>query len=214
MVNFYSMKNTKKPVMLIVLDGWGYREDQTHNAIAAAKKPFFDHIWSTFPHSLLKASGDAVGLPEGQMGNSEVGHMTIGTGRPANTDLVRIDKAIETGEFDKNQTFLDLFDHIKKNNSILHVQGLVSPGGVHSHQNHLFAFLRLAKKNQVARVAIHVFTDGRDTAPQSASEYVRELEKVLAELDPGFFIATISGRYYAMDRDNNWDRLAQVEKAL
>jgi len=208
------MKNTKKPVMLIVLDGWGYREDQTHNAIAAAKKPFFDHIWSTFPHSLLKASGDAVGLPEGQMGNSEVGHMTIGTGRPANTDLVRIDKAIETGEFDKNQTFLDLFDHIKKNNSILHVQGLVSPGGVHSHQNHLFAFLRLAKKAGVPKVALHVFTDGRDTPPQSASEYMKKLEAVLDELGSNFFIATISGRYYAMDRDNNWDRLAHVEQAM
>ncbi len=206
--------NTKKPVMLIVLDGWGYREDTKDNAIAAAKTPFFNHLWNTYPHSLLKASGDAVGLPEGQMGNSEVGHMTIGAGKPIDTDLVRIDKAIETGEFDTNPVLLSLFDHVKKYNSTLHVQGLMSPGGVHSHQSHLFAFLRLAKKMQVPRVAIHVFTDGRDTPPQSASTYLKTLEELISELGPTFFIATISGRYYAMDRDNNWDRLAEVEKAL
>ena len=204
----------KKPVVLIVLDGWGYREDSENNAIAAAETPFFDQLWKTYPHSLLKASGDAVGLPEGQMGNSEVGHMTIGAGKPADTDLVRIDKAIASGEFDKNPVLLSLFDHVKKFSSVLHVQGLVSPGGVHSHQDHLYAFLRLAKKNNIPKVAIHVFTDGRDTAPQSASGYLRQLEKVLTELGPNFFIATISGRYYAMDRDNNWDRLAKVEKAL
>lgn len=207
--------------MLIVLDGWGYREDPKDNAVAAAKKPFFDSLWKKYPHSLLKASGDAVGLPEGQMGNSEVGHMTIGGGIPADTDLVRIDKAITSGEFDKNPAILSLFDHVKKHNSTLHVQGLVSDGGVHSHQNHLHAFLKLAKKQNVPKVAIHVFTDGRDTPPQSASGYIRELEEVLAELNQGepadkprFFIATISGRYYAMDRDNNWDRLAKTEKAM
>lgn len=204
----------KKPTILIVLDGWGYREETENNAIAAAKTPYFDQLWKTYPHSLLKASGDAVGLPEGQMGNSEVGHMTIGAGKPADTDLVRIDKAITSGEFDTNPVFLSLFDHVKKNNSTLHVQGLVSPGGVHSHQNHLYAFLNLAKKNNVPKVAIHVFTDGRDTSPQSAGGYIKELEDLLAQLGPNFFIATISGRYYAMDRDNNWDRLARVEQAL
>jgi len=204
----------KKPVVLIVLDGWGHREDSLHNAVAAAKKPFFDKLWQKYPHSLLKASGNAVGLPEGQMGNSEVGHTTIGIGRPADTDLVRIDKAIESGEFDKNPALTSLFDHVKKHNSILHVQGLFSPGGVHSHQDHLFAFLNLAKKMNVPKVAIHVFTDGRDTPPQSASAYLKELEKFLETLGPNFFIATISGRYYAMDRDNNWDRLARVEQAL
>lgn len=196
------------------MDGWGYREETVDNAIASAKKPFFDKLWATYPHSLLKASGEAVGLPEGQMGNSEVGHMTIGTGRPADTDLVRIDKAIASGEFEKNPALISLFEHVKKNKSILHVQGLLSPGGVHSHQRHLFAFLKLAKKNAVPKVAIHVFTDGRDTAPQSASEYIKELERVLEELGPNFFIATISGRYYAMDRDNNWDRLARTEQAM
>jgi len=204
----------KKPIVLIILDGWGYREDTKNNAITSAKKPYFDELWNTYPHSLLKASGDAVGLPEGQMGNSEVGHMTIGAGKPADTDLVRIDKAITSGEFDKNPVLLSLFEHVKKNHSTLHVQGLVSPGGVHSHQDHLYAFLRLAKKNNIPKVAIHVFTDGRDTAPQSASSYIRELESVISELGPSFFIATISGRYYAMDRDNNWDRLARVEQAL
>lgn len=210
---------TSRTIALIVLDGWGYREDTRDNAIAAAHTPTFKHLWQTYPHSLLKASGEAVGLPEGQMGNSEVGHMTIGAGKPADTDLVRIDKAIASGEFDRNLALISLFDHVKKNHSTLHVQGLVSPGGVHSHQNHLYAFLRLAKKNAVPKVAIHIFTDGRDTAPQSASAYVMELEAVLDILNddktrPNFFIATISGRYYAMDRDNNWDRLARTEQAL
>lgn len=204
----------KKTVALIVLDGWGYREETSNNAIATASKPHFDALWKKYPHSLLEASGNAVGLPEGQMGNSEVGHMTIGTGRPADTDLVRIDKAIASGEFDRNPELSLLFEHAKKNSSTLHVMGLVSPGGVHSHQNHLFAFLRLAKKNNVEKVAIHVFTDGRDTPPQSASSYIRELENIIAELGPNFFIATISGRYYAMDRDKNWDRLAKVEQVL
>ncbi len=203
-----------RPVLLIVLDGWGYRLEARDNAVAAARKPVFEKIWSNYPHALLKASGQAVGLPEGQMGNSEVGHMTIGAGRPIDTDLVRIDKAIQTGEFDHNPALLSLFDHVKKFNSTLHVQGLVSPGGVHSHQNHLYAFLRLAHKQGVPKVAVHVFTDGRDTPPQSASAYLKELESVLSELGPNYFIATISGRYYAMDRDNNWDRLARTEKAM
>lgn len=212
---------TQKPVVLVVLDGWGYREDIKDNAIYAAKKPFFDHLWNTYPHALLKASGNAVGLPEGQMGNSEVGHMTIGAGKPIDTDLVRIDKAIHSGEFDTNPAINSLFDHVKKFDSVLHVQGLVSPGGVHSHQEHLFAFLKLAKNKGMKKVALHVFTDGRDTPPQSASIYMKSLENILDELNtggdpkkPAFFIATISGRYYAMDRDNNWDRLAKVEQAM
>ncbi|MES2215843.1 MAG: 2,3-bisphosphoglycerate-independent phosphoglycerate mutase [Patescibacteria group bacterium] len=204
----------QSPVMLIVLDGWGYREDLKDNAIAAAKKPFFDSLWAKYPHSLLKASGNAVGLPEGQMGNSEVCHMTIGAGRPADTDLVRIDKSIEDESFASITAFQELFDHVRKYNSILHVQGLVSPGGVHSHQNHLFAFLRLAKKAGMKKVAIHVFTDGRDTPPQSGATYLKGLEALIAELGPNFFIASISGRFYAMDRDNNWDRLAKTESAL
>lgn len=206
--------NANKTVILAILDGWGHRPETEHNAIAAAATPNFDRLWQAEPHALLAASGPAVGLPPGQMGNSEVGHMTIGAGRPIDTELVRIDRAIASGEFDQNPAFLALFEHVRKNNSTLHIQGLVSPGGVHSHEHHLFAFLRLAKKANLRQVAVHVFTDGRDTPPQSASTYLKELEALLAELGPNFFIATVSGRYYAMDRDNNWDRLAKVERAL
>ncbi len=225
MLQYSPMKNSSSPApktsMLIVLDGWGYREEAKNNAILSAKKPFFDLIWNTYPHSLLKASGNAVGLPEGQMGNSEVGHSTIGAGAIIDTDLVRIDKAVADGDLEKNPSIQALFKHVKTYDSTLHVQGLVSPGGVHSHQEHLFAFLHIAKKAGISKVAIHVFTDGRDTPPQSASQYLKALEAVLDELNTGkpadkphFFIATISGRYFAMDRDHNWDRLAHVEKAL
>ncbi|MFA5751008.1 MAG: 2,3-bisphosphoglycerate-independent phosphoglycerate mutase [Candidatus Paceibacterota bacterium] len=206
-----------KPVVLVVLDGWGHREEKKDNAIFSANKPVFDNLWQNFPHSLLKASGGAVGLPEGQMGNSEVGHMTIGAGRPIDTDLVRINKAIKQGEFEENPVFAELFEHVKKNNSVLHVAGLLSGGGVHSHKEHLFTLLDLAKKNSVKRVAIHVFLDGRDTPPQSGAGYLRELEEYIKKLNGDssvFCIATVSGRHYAMDRDKNWDRLAKVEDAI
>lgn len=205
-------KNTHQAV-LIVLDGWGYSENPENNAIAAAKTPHFTRYWNTYPHTLLNASGLAVGLPEGQMGNSEIGHTTIGAGKVIDTDLVRIKKAIDTGEYDRNPAFAALFEHVKQHNSTLHVQGLMGDGGVHSHQDHLFAFLRAAEKAGVARVAIHIFTDGRDTPPQSAAAYIKELEDVLKEVKIAF-IATVSGRFFAMDRDNNWDRLAKVEQAL
>ena len=199
--------------LLIILDGWGYREETKDNAVASAKTPNFNKYWKQFPHTLLQASGLAVGLPEGQMGNSEIGHTTIGAGRAIDTDLVRIKKSIVSGEFEKNSVLLALFDHVKKHNSTLHVQGLLGDGGVHAHSDHLFAFLRAAKKNNISKVAIHLFTDGRDTPPQSAAKYIRELENVLQEI-PMAFIATISGRFFAMDRDNNWDRLSKVEQAL
>lgn len=204
---------THKQVALIVLDGWGYREDTRDNAVAAAKTPNFKKYWDMYPHSLLEASGLAVGLPEGQMGNSEVGHMTIGAGKALDQDLVRIQKAIDTGEYEKNPAFAALFQHVKDNNSVLHALGLVSDGGVHSHQEHLFAFLRAAQKAGIKKVAVHVFTDGRDTAPQSAKASLERLEKVLEEVGNAF-IASISGRFYAMDRDNNWDRLKKTEDAL
>lgn len=207
------MTKNHKQAALIVLDGWGYREDSVHNAIAQAKTPFFKSIWEKYPHTLLQASGLFVGLPDGQMGNSEIGHTTIGAGKVIDTDLVRIHKSISSGEFDNNPSFIALFDHVRKNNSTLHVQGLVSDGGVHSHSEHLFAFLKAAKKHGINRVAIHAFTDGRDTAPQSAAKYLKDLEKVLEEVGIGF-IATVAGRFYAMDRDNNWDRLSKVEQAL
>ena len=204
---------SKKQVVLIVLDGWGYREETKNNAIAKAHKPFFDFLWNKYPHTLLAASGEAVGLPVGQMGNSEIGHRTIGAGSVIPNDLVRINDAIKNGEFDKNDAFKRLFDHVKKNNSVIHVEGLIGPGGVHSHMDHLYAFLKLAKKENIKKVAIHVFTDGRDTLLQSASVYIKELQNFVTELGVGF-VATISGRYYAMDRDNNWDRTQKVEDAL
>ncbi|MFA6463917.1 MAG: 2,3-bisphosphoglycerate-independent phosphoglycerate mutase [Candidatus Paceibacterota bacterium] len=205
--------NTKKTTVLIILDGWGYREETENNAIRSANTPVFDSLWQNYPHNTLQASGLAVGLPDGQMGNSEVGHTTIGAGTIVDTDLVRIKKSIDSGEFAKKPAFLSLFEHVKKNNSTLHVQGLLSDGGVHSHIEHLFAFLRAAKESGVKKIAIHVFTDGRDVAPQSASGYIKNLEKEIEKIGVGF-IATISGRFYAMDRDHNWDRLEKVEKAL
>jgi 2,3-bisphosphoglycerate-independent phosphoglycerate mutase len=212
-----------KTVALIVLDGWGYREDSEDNAVAAARKPFFDSIWKKYPHSLLEASGLAVGLPVGQMGNSEVGHTTIGAGAILDTDLVRIDKAANAGDFAKNPAMVSLFEHVKKHagktgsDATLHAMGLVSDGGVHSHMEHLFAFLRAARKAGVKKIAIHAFTDGRDTAPQSAAGFIKKLEKEIAKLDPSgkqIFIASLSGRYFSMDRDNNWDRMKKAATVI
>lgn len=200
-------------MVLIVLDGWGYREDKEHNAVAAAKTPVFNKIWKDFPHTLLQASGEYVGLPDGQMGNSEIGHTTIGAGKVIDTDLVRIAKAIKNDEFVTNKAFVKLFEHVKKNNSTLHVKGLLGTGGVHAHSNHLFAFLRAAKRAGIEKIALHLYTDGRDTAPQSAGQFLQELEAVLSEVGIGK-IATVSGRFYAMDRDNNWDRVKRAEEAM
>lgn len=202
-----------KQVVLIILDGWGYREDPKDNAIYQANTPCFDYYWKNHPHCLLEASGEAVGLPDGQMGNSEIGHTTIGAGSVIKTDLVRIKQDIVNDKFTDNPSFKTLFDHVKKNNSTLHVQGLLGDGGVHSHQEHLIAFLKAAKKAGVKDVALHLFTDGRDTPPKSAVKYLKEIETTLAYLGLGF-IATVSGRLYAMDRDNNWDRINKVTEAI
>ncbi len=207
------MNKSKKPVVLIVLDGWGYREDTKDNAIAEAEIPNFKALWEKYPHTLLDASGEAVGLPEGQMGNSEVGHMTIGAGTVIDTDLVRINKAIREGKFGENSVLQKLFAHVKKYNSVLHLQGLIGNGGVHAHQDHLYAVLREAKKAEVPKVAIHIFTDGRDTSPTGAREYVADLENMIEELGIGF-IASMSGRFYAMDRDKNWERTSATEDAI
>ena len=212
------MKGKNKPIVLVVLDGWGHREEKEDNAIVNANTPFFDKLWSEYPHSLLKASGEAVGLPAGQAGNSEVGHMTIGAGKPIETDLLCINKSIQSGEFKKKKVFLSLFEHVKEYNSTLHILGLLSPGGVHSHQEHLFTLLSLAKENRIQRIVIHAFTDGRDTAPKAGSQYLKKLEDTIEKLNKEeenkFTIGSVSGRYYAMDRDNNWDRLALAEKAI
>ena len=202
-----------KPVALIILDGWGYREEVADNAVAAAQTQCFDRLWAENPHALLEASGLAVGLPEGQMGNSEIGHTTIGAGTVIDTDLVRISKAVGDGTFAENPALCELFAHVKAHGSTLHVLGLVSPGGIHSHSDHLYAILRAAKMAGVTRLAIHAFTDGRDAPPRSAAGYLRHLEAMMAEVGIGH-IATVSGRFYAMDRDQNWHRLAEAEEAM
>lgn len=197
--------NQFKQVLLIILDGWGVRPKHKYNAITSANPQYMNYLWNNFPHTTFPASGEAVGLPAGTIGTSEIGHLTLGAGRVLYTDLVKVNKDITSGEYKNNASFNQLFDHVIKHGSNLHVMGLMSPGGVHSHQEHLFAFLRLAKERGIKKVLIHVFTDGRDTPPQSADRYVNELEKVLNEVGNAH-IATINGRYYAMDRDKNWDR--------
>jgi 2,3-bisphosphoglycerate-independent phosphoglycerate mutase len=203
----------KRPIALIILDGWGHREETKNNAIAAARKPFFDSLLRDYPHSLLQASEASVGLPDGQMGNSEVGHITIGAGAVMDTDLVRISKAASGNEFLQNAAFGTLFQHVLKHDSVLHVKGLLSDGGIHSHIDHLAAFLEAAKAMGITKIAIHAFTDGRDTGPQSAAAYLRALEEVIDDLGIGF-IATASGRFYAMDRDKNWERTEKTERAI
>ncbi len=198
---------------MIVLDGWGYRPEHEHNAIFEARTPFFDRLWQNYPHTLLNASEEFVGLPEGVIGNSEIGHMTMGSGRVIDTDLVRITKNMLNGGFDANPAFTALFEHVKKYDSVLHIAGLLSDGGVHSHSEHLYGFLRAAKRAGLKKITIHVFTDGRDVAPQKAAEYLRELEKIIGDLGVGF-IASATGRYFAMDRDKNWDRTQKAEDAV
>jgi 2,3-bisphosphoglycerate-independent phosphoglycerate mutase len=207
------MNKKSHPLALIILDGWGHREDSKNNAIAQARTPFFNGLIKKYPHTLLNASEHHVGLPAGQIGNSEIGHMTMGTGQVLDVDLVKINKAAQKGEFHTNPAFLQLFDHIKKYNSTLHAIGLMGSGGVHSHQNHLHEFLKTAKLAGIKKVAIHAITDGRDLPPQSGAKYLKELEKVLAKLKIGF-IATVHGRFYAMDRDKNWERLAKTQSAI
>ena len=207
------LQSHKKQIALIVLDGWGYRPDTKDNAVAEARTPFFDALWNEYPHTTLDASEENVGLPKGQIGNSEVGHMTIGAGKVIDTDLVRITKAMNAGEFLTNPAMKAAFDHVKKNNSTLHLIGLVSSGGVHSHDMHLHGILRAAKEFGISSVAIHAFTDGRDVPPASAQKSLEELEALCSELGIGY-IATLSGRIYAMDRDKNWDRVEKVRQAI
>lgn len=202
-----------KKCVLVVLDGWGYREEKKFNAIAEAQTPFFDCLWKEFPHCLLEASGSAVGLPAGEMGNSEVGHMTIGAGRILENDVVRISNAVRTGGLHENEAIKTLCEHIKQFDSTLHIQGLLSAGGVHSHEDHLFGILKYLKEIGLKKVVVHVFTDGRDTAPQSGGESIIKLEKLMEELGIGV-IGSVSGRYYAMDRDNNWERVEKAERAI
>ncbi|MBB6694209.1 2,3-bisphosphoglycerate-independent phosphoglycerate mutase [Cohnella xylanilytica] len=202
-----------KPVALIILDGFGLREETHGNAVAQAKKPNFDRFWSTYPHTQLTAQGEAVGLPEGQMGNSEVGHLNIGAGRIVYQDLTRITKSIREGDFFENETLLGAVRHAKQNGKKLHLYGLLSDGGVHSHIAHCFALLELAKKEGLTEVYVHAFLDGRDVAPDSAVGYLQQLQAKIEVLGVGK-IATVQGRYYAMDRDKRWDRVEKSYRAM
>ena len=203
--------NRPKPVLLLILDGWGHREARENNAIALADPPNWRHLLAEYPHTLVDTFGRHVGLPDGQMGNSEVGHMNIGAGRIVYQELTRIDAAIGDGSFFKNEALLGACRAAGK--STLHIFGLLSPGGVHAQQAHIFAMLRLAGQQKVPRIAVHAFLDGRDTPPKSARASLRALQEKCAEL-PDARIATISGRYYAMDRDKRWDRVKRAYDAI
>ena len=203
----------KKPIVLCILDGCGIRKETDGNAFKNANKPTFDYLWSKYPHTLLEASGEAVGLPAGQMGNSEVGHMNIGAGRIVYQPLEVINKAVDKDELNNNQELHNLISHIKNNNSTLHIMGLLSDGGVHSHINHLLKIIDILKENNINKIYYHIFLDGRDVNPKSAIKYINILEQKINELNIGK-IATISGRYYAMDRDNNYDRLKKAYDAI
>ena len=195
-----------KPVILTILDGYGLREEEHGNAVKLANNKVFNMLWEKYPHTQLEASGQQVGLPKGQMGNSEVGHMNIGAGRIVYQPLELINKSIEDKDFFENEELLKVMNHTKKNNSKLHIMGLISDGGVHSHIDHLMAILDMCKEQKIEKVYLHLFTDGRDVLPKSAYTYISKVEEKLEQIGIGS-IATIGGRYYGMDRDNNYDRL-------
>ena len=195
--------------LLVILDGFGYNQAQDNNAIAMANTPTWDNLWSERPHTLISGSGEDVGLPQGQMGNSEVGHMNLGAGRVIYQDLTRINRAIEQGEFANNRTLKQAFDKVCKHNSALHVMGLLSPGGVHSHEDQIFALIRTAHAAGVERIYLHAFLDGRDTPPRSAHASLATADALFAELGCGH-VASVVGRYFAMDRDQNWDRIERA----
>lgn len=195
--------------LLVVLDGFGYREAQEHNAIALAETPEWDRLWAEQPRTLISGSGEDVGLPPGQMGNSEVGHMSLGAGRVIYQDFTRIDRAISQGEFKNNRAIKAAFRKLDKSGGSLHIMGLLSPGGVHSHEGQILELIRVAAEQNVQTVYLHAFIDGRDTPPRSAAASLKAAEDLFASLGNGR-IATIVGRYLAMDRDNNWDRVEQA----
>jgi len=201
------MQLANKPYILVVLDGFGFSENTDFNAIHAAKTPAWDRMWAEYPHTLINASGTNVGLPGKQMGNSEVGHMNIGSGRIIRQDFSRITAAIEDGSFFSNEVLVNTCAAVAKKNRAIHIMGLLSDGGVHSHQDHIFALMQLAYDTGVTKIYLHAFLDGRDTPPRSAARYIAAAEQQLSRLGCGS-IAGISGRYYAMDRNNNWDRTA------
>jgi 2,3-bisphosphoglycerate-independent phosphoglycerate mutase len=201
-----------KPVVLVICDGWGWREETFGNAIAQARTPNFDDLQSKFPWTTVLASGEAVGLPPGQQGNSEVGHLTIGSGRVILQPLSRIDQAIVDGSFFENPVLCQVIDETKARGGTLHCLGLVSPGGVHSHQSHAVALARLAAQRGLNQTKFHAFTDGRDEPPTSAAEFVAQFDRDIA--DTGAQIVTLAGRYYAMDRDSRWERLEMAKQVI
>ena len=203
----------KKPLALIIMDGFGLRQETEGNAIAAARHPNLDRLWATCPHTQIGASGMDVGLPDGQMGNSEVGHTNMGAGRIVYQELTRITKSIEEGEYLSNPVLLHAMENAKKPGAALHLMGLLSDGGVHSHIRHLFGLIEMAKKMGVEKVYVHCFMDGRDVPPTSGAGYIEELQKELDKIGTGK-IATVSGRYYAMDRDNRWERVVKAYDAI
>lgn len=203
----------KSRVVLIILDGWGIGPDYPGNAEKLAKTPTMDMLGSTFPHAELQASGEGVGLPKGEDGNTETGHLNIGAGRIVYQDLPRINMAISSGSFYENKAFLQAIDHVKKHNSNLHLLGLIGQGGVHSVNDHLYALMNLAKKHGLTQVYLHLITDGRDSPPTSAGVYVEQVQKQIQSIGIGT-IATIVGRYYAMDRDHRWERIQVAYEAL
>ena len=204
---------SKKPTVLMILDGYGLNENKEANAVAEAKTPVMDKLMKEYPFVKGNASGMAVGLPEGQMGNSEVGHMNMGAGRIVYQELTRITKEIQDGDFFKNEAMLEAIENCKKNGSALHCFGLLSDGGVHSHNTHLYGVLEMAKRNGLENVYVHLFLDGRDTAPTSGKGFIEELLAKMNEIGVGK-VASISGRYYAMDRDNRWDRVQKAYNAI
>ena len=203
----------KQTTLLVILDGWGYSEDNYFNAINNANTPTWDSIWKECPKALINASSLDVGLPKGQMGNSEVGHVNIGSGRVIYQELTKIDKAVSDKSFQQNKALCQAMDSAVNNNSALHLMGLLSDGGVHSHQNHIFAAIKMAKDRGVKKVYLHALLDGRDTPPRSAKESIEKTDALLKKLDIGY-IASISGRYYSMDRDNRWDRIEKAYNAI
>ena len=206
-------QNGRAPTILIILDGWGYREDTADNAIANASTPVWDRLWAEAPHTLISASGPDVGLPEGQMGNSEVGHMSLGSGRVVYQNISRIDKAIADGTFQTNSAYVTAIDKASARDGAVHIFGLLSPGGVHSHEEQIFAAIRMAAQRGAKRVYLHAFLDGRDTPPRSAADSLEKAVALLQDLGCGR-VASIVGRYYAMDRDNRWDRIEDAYRLL
>ena len=204
---------SKKPTVLMILDGYGLNDKEKGNAVAEGKTPVMDKLMAEYPFVKGYASGMAVGLPDGQMGNSEVGHLNMGAGRIVYQDLTKITKAIQDGEFFENKALIAACENVKSNDSALHLMGLMSDGGVHSHIEHVFGLLELAKKQGIEKVYVHCFLDGRDTPPASGKEYVEQLEAKMKELGVGA-VASVSGRYYAMDRDNRWDRVEKAYNAI